>query len=260
VAPPFATTVVADPATGVIAVSIAGLIETASVPTVRNTLLKCFAQAPDAVIVDLSRAAVEHPSRLAVFPAAVRQADHRTALMLCAPSPALRPFMASALLRGLPVFDSPEDAEAAVAAGSVGAQRVWLRLAPTLAACAEARELTARACRVWHLGELRGSAVLVVSELVSNAVRHAGTPLEVAVALRGEHLHLSVRDRSPSPPRPARVDPDLTALSEGGRGLYLVDFCSTAWGTTPTSDGKVVWAMLRAAPVGGGRADRRAEP
>jgi anti-sigma regulatory factor (Ser/Thr protein kinase)/anti-anti-sigma regulatory factor len=255
VTPPFTTTVVADLAHGMITVSIVGLIETATVPVIRQTLLKCMAQAPDAVIVDLSRAAVEHPSRLAVFRASLRTAElyHPTMLVLCAPSPDLRPCMASAVLRGVPVFDTPQQAEAAVAAGSAGVRRAGLALAATPAACAEARELTAAACRRWQAAHLVGPATLVVSELVSNAVRHAGAPIEVAVALRGEYLSLSVRDGSRMPPRPVERQPDPRDLAEGGWGLHLVDVCATAWGAVDTSDGKVVWAMLRAVPVGTGR-------
>jgi anti-sigma regulatory factor (Ser/Thr protein kinase) len=98
-----------------------------------------------------------------------------------------------------------------------------------------------RACRAWGVAALSDDAQLVVNELVANAVLHAHTSPEVTVVLRQRHLHLSVRDGSGDGPRV--VDGD--EFGDGGRGLILVEALATAWGWTPTADGKVVWATLR---------------
>jgi two-component sensor histidine kinase len=83
------------------------------------------------------------------------------------------------------------------------------------------------------------SVQLVVSELVSNVVRHARTPYEVA--LRAESVvRIEVRDRSPAPPR--RRDLDLLAATDGG--LQIVELCAARWGSDLVSGGKVVSAEV----------------
>ena len=83
-------------------------------------------------------------------------------------------------------------------------------------------------------------ARLLVSELVANAVEHAGTMMTVQVARRTRHVHVAVRDGSPAEPMISRE----SGLTERGRGLMLVEAVSVRWGWLPTDDGKVVWASL----------------
>jgi hypothetical protein len=73
--------------------------------------------------------------------------------------------------------------------------------------------------------------VLLAGELVTNAVVHARNDLRLRLELRGELLHLAVRDDSRRPLRPVTV-PDPEA--EGGRGLWLVEHFARAWGSTAT--------------------------
>jgi hypothetical protein len=88
-----------------------------------------------------------------------------------------------------------------------------------------------------------------MSELVTNAVEHAGTELTVVVTRRGSGLQLAVADGAAEHPRltklrrPRRGYP----LDERGRGLQTVDATATAWGSLPTPTGKVVWANLQPA-------------
>jgi anti-sigma regulatory factor (Ser/Thr protein kinase) len=84
-------------------------------------------------------------------------------------------------------------------------------------------------------------AVLLANELVTNAVVHAGTDIRLRLELRGDRLHIAVRDDNPRLLR--LVVPDWQA--EGGRGLWLVEQLARAWGVTPHPDGgKVVWCVL----------------
>ncbi|GAA2151727.1 SpoIIE family protein phosphatase [Nocardioides koreensis] len=107
---------------------------------------------------------------------------------------------------------------------------------------AEARRFTRRTLEAWGADELVDSASLIVSELVTNAVVHTGTPTLVSLALRGPHLRIEVEDQ-----HPARKLPVMTAppeeTSEHGRGLVITTSLSTAWGVEYTKTAKRVWVM-----------------
>ncbi|EST30204.1 regulator [Streptomyces roseochromogenus subsp. oscitans DS 12.976] len=123
----------------------------------------------------------------------------------------------------------------------------------------EARHFTRDTLDKWDAGERFDDICLVVSELVTNALRHAvpadpGCP-EAAASVRlhlmrwTERLVCAVRDPSHETPVPRDSD-DFSA--ESGRGLFLVDSFADSWGWHPlagTLDGKVVWALFRLRPV-----------
>lgn len=83
---------------------------------------------------------------------------------------------------------------------------------------------------------------VVVTELVSNALLHAGAPVDLRVELTDEGVRVEVEDISPVAPVRALAAAD----SMTGRGLALVSGVATRWGVHPAARGKVVWAELRA--------------
>ncbi|WP_240506250.1 ATP-binding protein [Thermoactinospora rubra] len=105
-----------------------------------------------------------------------------------------------------------------------------------------ARMFVATALREWEVPEAICDTQLVVSELVTNAIRHGGGALSLALVVRGGHVACAVSDPGGDPP--AAVDADCFA--EYGRGLHLVQALSLCWGWYPTTGGgKRVWAVLR---------------
>jgi signal transduction histidine kinase/DNA-binding response OmpR family regulator len=84
--------------------------------------------------------------------------------------------------------------------------------------------------------------VLLVSELVTNAVLYGEPPIELRVRLGRDHLVLEVEDHASYLPR--RMRP--TSEDEHGRGLQLTALLASRWGTRPTRDGKVVWCVFTA--------------
>ncbi|WP_436740323.1 SpoIIE family protein phosphatase [Streptomyces sp. BBFR102] len=78
---------------------------------------------------------------------------------------------------------------------------------------------------------------LIVSELVTNAVRHAGGPIGLRL-IRGELLYCEVTDPSNTQPRLRRA----RTTDEGGRGLFLVAQLSRRWGSRYGQNGKTIWA------------------
>ncbi len=112
-------------------------------------------------------------------------------------------------------------------------------LEPEDAAPGRARRLARRALARWGLEDLNDAVELLVSEVVTNAVRYASRPVTLRL-LRTEVLRCEVGDDSPQLPRQRRArDTD-----EGGRGLFLVNRLARRWGATRLSTGKVVWFEL----------------
>ncbi|CCK27735.1 magnesium or manganese-dependent protein phosphatase [Streptomyces davaonensis JCM 4913] len=112
-------------------------------------------------------------------------------------------------------------------------------LEPEDAAPGRARRLARRALSRWGLEELSDSVELLVSEVVTNAVRYASRPVTLRL-LRTDVLRCEVGDDVPQLPRLRQA----RATDEGGRGLYLVNKLARRWGATRLSTGKVVWFEL----------------
>ncbi|MEU5567265.1 ATP-binding protein [Micromonospora musae] len=224
-------------------VRLAGTLDLTTMRSVYRRLDACLAAQPDALVVDLGAVAVRDRLALAVFAATFRRAEEWPAVpvVLCAPPPNTTRWLAeTTACRVLPVRQ--DCAEATRAAGAAAAPRLRARLEPVAEACRRARELVVDACARWQLPEAAGPASVVLSELVGNVVRHAGTPMQVTLTLRRPYLHIAVVDGSRRGVR-ARV-PD--ARSEGGRGLLLVRQLAKRWGCVPAGNGKAVWAMVPA--------------
>jgi anti-sigma regulatory factor (Ser/Thr protein kinase) len=92
----------------------------------------------------------------------------------------------------------------------------------------------------WEAARYSDSAVVVLSELVTNAALHARTEIAVRVVLDRSGLRLEVADGSPRPPIARHYSDQATT----GRGLALVAALSQEWGVQLGDTGKVVWAVL----------------
>jgi anti-sigma regulatory factor (Ser/Thr protein kinase) len=109
-------------------------------------------------------------------------------------------------------------------------------------AVGHARRFTRRALRSWGLAGDRDAVLLVVSELVTNALVHTEGPVRLDLALVNSRLRIAVADTSPrSPVKPTSIGWEAT----GGRGILLVEAMSDAWGTLPVSGGKQVWSEFQ---------------
>ncbi len=115
-------------------------------------------------------------------------------------------------------------------------------LEPEEMAPGRARRLARHALSRWGLEELSDSVELLISEVVTNAVRYASRPVTLRL-LRTDVLRCEVTDDVPQLPRLRNA----RATDEGGRGLYLVNKMARRWGATRLSAGKVVWFELNRA-------------
>ena len=127
-----------------------------------------------------------------------------------------------------------------LAAGLRALRRSAHRFPRELESVTKARHFVADTVLEWGFDQISQEAQLVVSELASNAVRHARSAFSVVISEADSSLRLAVSDKShalPTKQRPANS-------SSSGRGLMLVAALAIEWGVEQALDGKVVWAEL----------------
>ena len=106
---------------------------------------------------------------------------------------------------------------------------------PELGSVRSARRWTARILEVNNCNpEL---AVLLVSELATNAVLHARTDFAISIHLDTGKVRVEVQDANERPPIIGHTPPEATS----GRGLHLLQALSDAWGVESRTEGKIVW-------------------
>jgi anti-sigma regulatory factor (Ser/Thr protein kinase) len=119
---------------------------------------------------------------------------------------------------------------------------VAVALAPSTEAASQARGVVRDLLRQGQRPDMVDTACLLTSELVANAVIHAGAPVELVVDLDKARLAVEVIDASETDLAPR----DAELLSTSGRGLAMVEHLADAWGVTRIVPGKSVWFSLTA--------------
>ena len=125
------------------------------------------------------------------------------------------------------------------------------RLPAAASSAARARALVRQVLSGTDAQDVVDAAQLAVSEVITNALVHAGTAIGLRVRLEGSLLRVEVTDGSPHFPCPR----DYTSLAGTGRGLTLLDDSVESWGVHAHGDGKLVWFEIRTpsgAPDAGG--------
>ncbi len=234
---------------GCLIVAFTGSIDLFTVSQVKRTLLKDLSGQPYALICDLSGVQHLDPVCATVFSTVANHPSSRwptTSFLLCGAQPPVAEILGRLQVpRFLPLYATLEEA-LDTAVDRPPYLRDELLLAPTPTAAAAARVFVRDLLDYWQPALPESAvverAVQVANELVTNAVVHARTDLRLRLELRGDWLHISVRDGSPW------LMPLVTASSEaeGGRGLPLAEQLARAWGVHRHRDGgKVVWCTLK---------------
>jgi hypothetical protein len=247
----------------VVMLQFSGVLGLIDAGLVISTVAQALRSAPGGVVVcDVSRLTVLQTSALSVFPTAIRRVGGwpSYALHLAAPGPVLDVQLLSMRMgRYLPVHAALDDALIA-AEFDVVLERCEVPLPPVAASVPRAREALQTLYPAGYGDPGRHDALVVVSELATNAVQHVTEPFTVAMVRSPGRLVLAVHD--PSSQEPIVRPPRRSASC--GRGMYLVAELSDDWGVRLNRPrGKTVWACLppprpprRSAPVPPGLATR----
>jgi anti-sigma regulatory factor (Ser/Thr protein kinase) len=209
----------------------------------RDTLTKCFAAHPAGLIIELSALGDPVAASLPTWLTAQRLGAALlpvvpVALCASADNPLAHRLQELNGRRFLPVYARERQARVAMADRLALPERLMLRLVASPDAAGRARDLVVRACTSWGMQQLCEPGRLIVSELVTNAIKHTGTGVSVIVSRRLAGLHIAVADGAPGRPRIPEQRGD------SGWGLRVVDGSAVRWGIVPTPDGKVVWATV----------------
>lgn len=227
----------------IVTVRPVGALNLRTAPTLRSVLHKAVAEGPTAIIISLADVDVLDDSCLTLFPAIAKHAadESQIEVLLCAASDTVT----ESLHRlgfdvSMPVYPTAEDAVRI--AHAQPATRTGLRLASTPEAPALVRSLVDESCAQWQVsGDVAEALRLICTELVTNVIIHARTPMHVILRRSRRHIHVAVIDEEPSL---ATLRPPASPQSPTGRGLIFVEAFSSAWGCTPTASGKSTWATV----------------
>jgi anti-sigma regulatory factor (Ser/Thr protein kinase) len=122
-----------------------------------------------------------------------------------------------------------------------------IELPPRAQSAKVARQFVAEVLGGWGCGALTEVAQLLVSELVTNALLHAGTVIEVDCRMREDAVRIGVSDRVEASGARRGFATDATT----GRGLVIVESLADDWGVSRTGEGKCTWFDLRLPMVDG---------
>jgi anti-sigma regulatory factor (Ser/Thr protein kinase) len=124
---------------------------------------------------------------------------------------------------------------------SGGSVRESLTLPDDFSSAGAARDITRRMCVTAGMSEdATDSAVLLTSEVVTNALLHSRGDARLTVTTSRGGVRVEVGDGTTDRPCPGPEDAEATH----GRGLQLVEMCASSWGSRPTARGKCVWFQV----------------
>lgn len=225
---------------GVDVLTVSGQVEPAEAPVLVQAVEAAYEGQARGVVLDLREVTALPPEAVDALRALAARARPWpwTSLGLAAPN--LRD------PEGLPVHPDCEEALRHVDDRSA-APRERIVVAHSTLGPAEARSAVTEAARRLGVQAVVDDLALIVSEMVTNAVRYAEAPVALEIEATDTTVLVAVGDGSPTLPVPRPFDEQ----AEGGRGLLMVELLSREHGVRPEVLGKTVWASLPLPPARG---------
>lgn len=219
---------------GVEVLSVRGAVEDHEAAPLVDAVQRAFAAEPRAVVLDLAQVSTMSERARCALGSLPQLRDGRALASLVVCPPAHTPEMA-----GWVRATDRDEALARVERRRCPRTRIDVEHGPH--GPAQARAAVTACAAELGLQEVSDDVVLLVSEMVTNAIRHAAPPVRLEIQAGDDDVVVAVRDGSPHPPAPRRPGQD----AEGGRGMLLVDLLSDDHGVRGDPPGKAVWARVR---------------
>jgi hypothetical protein len=232
---------------GATVVRVSGVLDARTYGVLRDALLKCAADQPRAVIVDLDALEITSGHLTSVFVAVwLRISQWSTVALVVVPGAAHAGLAHRGPMRRF-VTVRPTVFAAVTGLGEPPPRRrteLWLPSSPL--SVRAATPFVTDTCENWSIGALTAPAVVVAGELVANAAEHAHSPASLRLESRLGRLTVAVADDDARPVSLSRLGLRTPVPRSG---LQLVAHLAHAAGWSPRqSGGKVVWAVLRPPP------------
>lgn len=236
-----------------------GVLNIHTYPVLRDCLLKCAADQPRAVIVDLGRLEITHDFLISVFVTVwMRVSQWSTVPLMLVPAQAHAAMFQGSPARRFVTVHAGVDTALELADKPPPRHRTELWLPPSERSVLASARFVADTCHNWGIEALTADAVVVANELVANAARHTTSPATLRLELWRGRLTVAVADDDPRPvllPRPDSAMPEAsppgapeprsTSADPRGGLLRVTRLARAAGCSRRQSSGKVVWAVLR---------------
>jgi hypothetical protein len=222
-----------------------GVLDSSTYLQLRDSVIKAAIDEPSAVLVDVGSLQVPAASAWSVFTSArwhVNTWPDVPVALVCPDAAVAAVIARNGITRYVPVRATVDDALEAVAGnGAPRRRRARAELPAALTSLRRSRELVADWLRAWSHDEWIPLAKVIVDVFVENALKHTDSAPVVVLEAVASTVTVAVQDASSTPAARREVP---TEGVERASGLAVVAALCRAWGSSPTTSGKTVWAVI----------------
>jgi anti-anti-sigma factor len=223
--------------------TVEGVLDTGNSTALRESIVKATDDEPSAVIVNISALKVPAESAWTAFVGARWQLPHPDVpiVLVCSNRGTRDAITRSEVASFMPVYSTESAAVKALARLARRTVRhADAKLPADLSSLRESRRLVREWLTAWSQSKLIPVALVVVNVFVENVLEHTGSVPMMRLETDGATATIAVSDDSNTPA--VRLPSPTKGIDVSG--LAIVDALSRAWGSTPTSSGKTVWAVI----------------
>lgn len=225
--------------------SVDGVLDGSTYRDLRDAVIKTALDEPRAVIVDVTELHVPAESAWSVFTSArwhVSIWPDVPVILVCRHAAGRRAIQRNGITRYVPLYATLESARSAVRDGiEPQRRRARAQLPAVHSSLRRARQLVTEWLTTWSRTDFIPVAAIVVDVLVENVLTHTLSAPRLIVESRGDTVTIAVADDSRAP---AVRHEDPLRGGDTVSGLAVITALARAWGSTPTSTGKTVWAVI----------------
>lgn len=224
--------------------TVAGVLDAGNSAALRDSIRKVALDQPSGLLIDVSGLQVPAESALSAFISAYLQLGTQTTapiVLVCGQRATRDALTRAEVTRFMPVYATEKSATKALDKLTRRAiHRADAQLPANLTSLRESRRLVREWLTEWGRPTFIPVALVVVNVFVENVLEHTGSIPAMRIETDGASATIAVSDESTAPAQ--RLPSPAQGIDVSG--LAIVDALSRAWGSTPTSSGKTVWAVI----------------